>query len=561
MSAKKLERSTLNRIADSMRGTTLDRARACLPWIGLCAALGLLLSGLWLRDLDQKSQAPIRRTEVQLDKIKILEDAGWQQWLGDEIVATRDVQKVADAWVALTQDHPGLPSVAPARLAQVDGGRLTVTYVLDASEDQVTAHATAAAEQMGVVQVWSDQQGFDAWYNDALSRRITSIIIAVLALALGLFSGVRLWKSQWEQSRSFRTSLVQLGFSRRGIERSFARILGLRALLCVSACSLFFVSVHGLRSLGQTTPVAEPAQVSSVFRPRSMEIPLASNFPCGEACKGDPESKTEHEYLVDHKLAVLARQDRALDRHEDALRPWLWSLSRTPSTTALRTVLSANLVNPELETRFSAWDIEDQAFRRSLQEVDALAQRLDTKKNKVLTAAQAVAKRKNPVNACDGGLAPWAAGSLTPWANGRSQKRTTRERLQGLQDPALEIVAKRGTKVRSSVDAEVAAILRDTPGRFTLILDSGQSWIWALGGMAALEVHSGDRVRAGDTLGEVARPGPHDEGVSALRVELWKGTRQADPSECFAQKAQSRSGSKRRNASLGSEGTTRYNAR
>lgn len=558
-SKQKIDRSMLGRASASMRGSYYDRARALLPWVGLCTALGLVASGLWLRDVDQQAQAPLRRTEVQVDKLKTLNDAGWQQWLGSDIVATKGVEKVADAWVSLTREHPSLPSVAPTRLAQVDGGRVTVTYVKQASADDVTAHAGLAADQMGVVQVWTDQKGFDAWREEVNARRQSSIVIGLLSLAVGIFAAFRLWKGQWEQSRSWRVMMVQLGLAQRMVEARFRRILGVRIAGAMGATALLFLSIHHLISSPDSTPNQEVSQVSSVFRPRSMEIPLASDFPCDGACQRDPRMRTEHAYLVEHKLAVLARQDRALDRHEKALRPWMWSLSRQPSTHAQRTVLSANLLDPELQTRFSAWDIEDRAFRRSLREVDALATRMqaeiDRKKKRGVVSGTT---NKIAQKSCDAGQAPWALGSLSPWVNGKFAPRPKRERLEGLVDPAMRLLAKRGTKVKSSVGADVAAILRDTPGRFTLVLDSGQSWIWALGGIDALEVNTGDRVNVGDILGEVARPGPLDEGAASLRVELWQGGRQADPMACFAGAPKSTA---RRNKTLGSAHPTRYNAR
>lgn len=562
--SNKMDRSLLRRLSSSMQGSHLDRARDLAPWVALCVALGVVCSGLWLREQDEQQHAPLRRTEVQVQNLKALQEGGWSQWIGGEIVASSSVEKVADAWVALTKEHPGLPSVAPARLAQVDGGRVVVQYRNEASADEVTAHAESAADQPGVVQVWTDQKGFEAWAQQAAIKRQSSVVLAILALGLFGFGCKSLWRRQWDHSRAWRTSMVQLGLSASIIERRLRRILGFRVICSGAAAMLLVFPLH---SFLQTTQQMDGSELekSAAFRPRKMEIPLASDFPCKGACVKDAELSREHSYLVEHKLGVLARQDRALDRHERALRPWLWGLSRTPSTLAQRTVLGANLVNPELETRFSAWDIEDKAFHESLREVEALAKRMQAKQESRALAkgtrrmAPDKQQGSTPLDACDAGQAPWAKKSLKSWvASGSILPLDEREKVSGLQEPGLRIKAKQGAKVKSSVGAEVAAILRDTPGRFTLVLDSGQSWIWALGGIAALEVHTGDRVQPGEVLGEVARPGPHDEGVSALLVELWQGSRQADPRGCFE-------GSSKRGASsgksLGRSRSSRYNAR
>lgn len=558
---------TQKRLLASMQGSVQDRIRGCAPWTGVFFGFVLVLSGLWLRDLDEQAHAPKRRTEVQIQHLKTLNDAGWKQWLSDDIVASSDVQKVADAWVTLTKEHPGLPSVAPARLAQVDGGRLTVTYINEASADAVTAHATAAADQMGAVQVWSDRQGFDQWTQTLATKRRSNALIALLALLLTVFAGRSLWVSQWKSAWPWRSMMMQLGLSSRVVESVLRRALGIRVGVSFVGCAAGAGLIFGIA--GQTVQDHSEAlsHATEVFRPRTMEIPLASRFPCGRDCAQDPEKLAEHHYLVDHKLAVLARQDRALDRHEKALRPWLWSLSRQPSSSAQRTVLAAKLVNPEIESRFLAWSTEDDAFRSSLKEVDALAKRMSKKKEeKRAMVAGPSQRQRTALQACDQGQAPWASKSLRPWVQGEVVKQSKRERLQGLRELAMQVQAEQGTKVRASVGAKVAAILRDTPGRFTLLLDSGQSWVWGLGGIAALEVHEGDRVKAGDLLGEIARPDPQDQGQAGLRVELWQGSRQADPSACFAQvehagSALARKSSKTKRKSLGSKRRTRYTAR
>lgn len=560
-----VDRLTQRRLLASMQGSVQDLVRGCAPWVGLFFAFVLVLSGLWLRDLDEQAHAPKRRTEVQVQHLKSLGDAGWKQWLGNEIVASSDVQKVADAWVTLTKEHPGLPSVAPARLAQVDGGRLTVTYTNEASADAVTAHATAAAEQMGAVQVWSDRQGFDRWTQTLATKRLSNALIALFALLLTGVAARGLWMSQWRGAWPWRSMMMQLGLSTKVVESALRRALGIRVGVSLLGCAAGGLLIFGIAGASVSEQDDSLSQTSEVFRPRTMEIPLASSFPCGPQCAQDPERLAEHRYLVDHKLAVLARQDRALDRHEKALRPWLWSLSRTPSSSAQRTVLAAKLVNPEIESRFSAWSTEDDAFRSSLKEVDALAQRMRRKE----TPSRAMVASGNRVqraalHACDQGQAPWATRSLKPWVKGEILTQSKRERLEGLREPTLQIAAEQGTKVYASVGARVAAILRDTPGRFTLLLDSGQSWVWGLGGIAALEVHEGDRVKAGELLGEVARAAPQDEGESRLLVELWHGSRQADPRACFSKgkvgRALAKKSSKRRK-SLGSKRRTRYTAR
>lgn len=560
-----VDKMTQRRMLASMQGSVQDLLRGCAPWVGLFFALVLVLSGLWLRDLDEQAHAPKRRTEVQVQHLKSLEDAGWKQWLGDEIVASVEVQKVADAWVTLTKEHPGLPSVAPTRLAQVDGGRLTVTYRNEALADQVTAHATEAADQMGAVQVWSDRQGFDQWTQTLATKRLSNALIALFALVLTALAARGLWSSQWRAAWPWRSMMVQLGLSSKAVEKALRRALGIRVGVSLLGCTLSAALTFGLVGAKQDEPAAQVSQTSEIFRPRTMEIPLASRFPCGPECRQDPERLAEHRYLVEHKLAVLARQDRALARHERALRPWLWSLSRSPSSSAQRTVLAAKLVNPEIESRFSAWSTEDEAFRSSLGEVDALAKRMGKKPSKgrsmVLTNGQAP---RSALHACDQGQAPWATGSLKPWVEGELVTQSKRERLEGLREAAMQIEAPEGTKVRASVGARVAAILRDTPGRFTLLLDSGQSWVWGLGGIAALEVREGDRVKAGEVLGEVARPDPQDPGKTRLLVELWQGSRQADPRTCFAQggagRALAKKSSKKRK-SLGSTRRSRYTAR
>lgn len=553
--SNKIDRSTLARITASLHGTILDRVRDLLPWLALCGALGLVLSGLWLREQDEQQHAPMRRTEVQLRELKALDDAGWKMWLGNEIVASHQLENVADAWVSLTKEHPGLPSVAPERLAQVDGGRVTVLYTNEASSDDVLAHAEAAAPQTGVVQVWTDESGFDHWAEQAAVKRQSSILIAIVSVLLFAMACKSVWAREWERSRAWRTMMTQLGLSARAIESRFRRALGMRVVLAGAMCIALFVPLHSWLQSEESMDAQALSKATSQFRPRTMEIPLASDFPCGPECTKDSETRAEHSYLVEHKLGVLARQDRALDRHEKALRPWLWSLSRRPSTLAQRTVLSANLVNPELQARFSAWDTEDKAFKSSLREVEALASRMQNKMKLVKAKGPAEA---SAFHACDAGQAPWAKKSLALWVPGKVQAKSSSEKLAGLQEPAMRILASEGAKVRASVGAEVAAILRDTPGRFTLVLDSGQSWIWALGGIAALEVHTGDRVKAGEVLGEVARPGPQDEGVSALEVELWRGSRQADPQRCFRVSVNERSQSRK---SLGSASSARYNAR
>lgn len=558
-----VDKMTQKRLLASMQGSMQDRIRGCAPWAGLFFALVLAMSGLWLRDLDEQAHAPKRRTEVQIQHLKSLDDAGWKQWLGDEIVASTEVQKVADAWVTLTKEHPGLPSVAPTRLAQVDGGRLTVTYTNEASADAVTAHATAAADQMGAVQVWSDRKGFDQWTQTLAAKRMSNALIALFALLLTALAARSLWTSQWRAAWPWRSMMLQLGLSSKAVEQALLRALGIRVGLSLFGCAVSASLIFGVLSVSLEEPSPELSQTSEVFRPRTMEIPLASRFPCGPDCAQDPERLAEHRYLVEHKLAVLARQDRALARHERALRPWLWSLSRSPSSSAQRTVLAAKLVNPEIESRFSAWSTEDEAFRNSLDEVDALAKRMAKTKaaGRGMIASNKAASR-SALHACDQGQAPWAIGSLRPWVQGEVVEQSKRERLQGLREPAMQVEAEQGTMVHASVGAKVAAILRETPGRFTLLLDSGQSWVWGLGGIAALEVQEGDRVKAGDALGEVARPDPQDDGKSRLRVELWHGSRQADPTSCFASKgrALAKKSTKKRK-SLGSTRRTRYTAR
>lgn len=556
---QKFSSSTRKAIRSYMRGDLRQRLHSLAPWFVLWLAVGLVLSSLWLRYQDQRESAPRRRVEVQVDSLKILEDAGWLQWRNSPLIAQTELEKVADAWVKLTREHAKLANVAPARLSQVDGGRLTAYYKTEASPDEVLAHVALASEQLGVAQVWSDETGFSAWAERNERKRWSSFALGWFSLLLALICARWLWRRQCADSLPLRRTLLQLGIGAKAVNpRLHAAIAG-RAALGFLSSALLFGGVHLLieQVAPSTTNGMSTQEVIASFRARSVQIPLRSQYRCEGACAVNAEERAEHAYIVDHKLGVLARQDRALGRHEKALRPWLWSLSRQPSSPAQRTVLAAKLVGPELEERFSAWEIEDAAFRRSLREIEQLAKR---KQERHPHGAKKVGLGVAP--SCANGQAPWAEASLGDWVQGTREISSDAERLAGLQENALRIVAPRGSKVRSSVEGEVAAILRDTPGRWTLILDSGQSWVWALSGMAAVEVHTGDRVQVGDDLGEVARPGPRDEGSSRLRVELWHGARAVDPMPCFGKEGQSPNRlAKKLESTLGEGQHGRYTAR
>lgn len=555
---QKISSSTRKALRSYMRGDLRQRLRSFAPWLVLWLSLGLLFSALWLRHQDQQEGAPQRRVEVQVDSLKILEDAGWQQWRNSPLIARTELEKVADAWVKLTREHAKLANVAPSRLSQVDGGRLTAYYSTQASPDEVAAHVALASEQLGVAQVWSDEAGYLQWAQSDERKRWSSFALAWFSLLLALMCARWLWLRQCAESLPLRRTLLQLGIDAKSVNPRVHTAIAGRAALGFLSCALLFGSIHLV-----VQRVDTPAQGTSTqariasFRARSVQIPLRSQYRCEGACAVNAEERAEHAYVVDHKLGVLARQDRALERHEKALRPWLWSLSREPSTPAQRTVLAANLVGPELGERFSAWEIEDAAFRRSLREIEQLARR---KQERAPSANNKVGLGVAP--SCANGQAPWAKGSLGDWVQGTRELSSDAERLAGLQENALRIVAPRGSKIRSSVEGEVAAILRDTPGRWTLILDSGQSWVWALSGMAAVEVHTGDRVQVGDDLGEVARPGPRDEGSSRLRVELWHGPRAVDPLPCFDKEGESQKRlAKKSESTLGEAQRGRYTAR